>query len=351
MVKRLNFILFFIDLILGVVMEKIAFKLKDPIKIVFSKNIVALSIGNKLFCYNKEGILWNQKLHATFYKDPYGDVTITALDANENFVAVGTNFMDGKVHLYTTNGKLLWMHQFATIASLGWRPEDVTCLKLDKQFVMVGTEFMNEYFHMYTINRKRVFQKRVKGRVKDASLFNDKVIVGTDNNVHVFDVNGKELCRIDVPTKEINVVEDRILVSNNYGVIVYKYAIDDEFSVEKYWSARLHDPIVCMAKKDVILSSEDLLNYISSNGEVVWQVTFDRDVKSVFYDDESEKIYVGLENNIKVYSSSGDELKTFKVDGEPLKIGKFGDSVVTLIREDSVVNLVKLQSKIKSKTK
>lgn len=311
--------------------------------ITFGGNHIALSSGNELICFNSKGIAWSQKMHVTFYKDPYSDVSITTLDADQSHVVAGTNFMDGKVYLFTINGKLQWKHQFATIASLGWRPEDVTVVKVKDQFVVVGTEFMNEYIHVYTVNRKRVFQRRVKGRVEDFSFVGERLIAGTDSHLYVFSMDGKEECSVETPTKKVEVVNGKIIVLNNYGVVVYrKYGNGNKFKIKKYWSAKLRDPISCIVGENILLASENLLNYISKSGEVLWQKVLERPIVSLFYDSFSDEIYVGMENSIQILLNTGELIGDFKFNGKPLKIGRLED-VVVITYSNGDIGLYKIQ--------
>lgn len=324
-------------------MWEFEFKNREIKNVTFSGDSVLLNLGNELICSDLKRILWKRKMYVTFYRDPYDDVNITALDANQNYVAVGTNFMDGKVYLFTKEGKLLWMHQLATIASLGWRPEDVTALKISDQFVIVGSEFMNEYVYAYTINRKRIFQKKVKGRVLDFFLFKDKIAVGTENCLYIFNMQGKENCRLEMPTKKVEVVKNKIVVLNNYGIIVYKFnETKDGVRVEKYWSAKLHNSNFCIAGENILLASETLLNYISKNGEVIWQKILDSTISSMFYDNVSDKIYVGMDNKIQVFSNTGKLIEDYKINGRPLKIGWLKEDVVVVVKEDDKVKLYKM---------
>ncbi len=300
-------------------------------------NHVVLSSGNELICFNSEGIAWTQKMQVTFYRDPYGDVVITALDANQSYVVAGTNFMDGKIYLFTINGKLRWKHQFATIASLGWRPEDITAVKVGDSFIAVGTEFMNEYIHLYTVNRRRIFQRRIKGRVEDFSFIEDKLVAGTDSNLYIFDMEGKEKSIIETPVRRVEIANDKIIVLNDYGVVVYrKYENSDKIKIKKYWGVRLQDPLLSIVDGNILLASENLLSYVSGSGEVVWQKVLDKPVESLFYDEPSNRIYVGMEDSLQILSNNGESVKEVKFEGELIRIGRFENIVVLVYRDGRI---------------
>ena len=280
-------------------------------------------------------------MYATFYRDPYCDVSISALDAAERYVAAGTNFMDGKLYLFSENGKLLWKHQFATIASLGWRPEDVTAVKIGRQYVAVGTEFTNEYLHVYTTTRKRVLEKKVRGRVEDIAFMGERLVVGTDSYLYNFDINRGREHIIDTPAKKVEILNDIIIAINNYGVIAFKPSANGK--IKKYWRVKSGSKFglksgskgseFCIAKNGFLLASENELQSISPNGEIQWSKKFDVKIDSLYFDKISDKIYVGMDGKLKVLSPRGESIKDFKVDGKVVKVGRFRDVVALVWNE------------------
>jgi len=158
----------------------------------FGDGYAVIASGNTLYCIDADGIRWKKKFVTTFYRDPYTDVKISALDARGDIIAVGTNFMDGKLYLIESGGKKLWEHQFATIASLGWRPEDVTSVSVGKDYVSAATRFMHDYVYAYTFDRERLFEHRFDEDVLKVSS-NDLTVVVTEKRAAVFDRNSKKL--------------------------------------------------------------------------------------------------------------------------------------------------------------
>lgn len=286
--------------------------------VVFAREYVVLSSGNKLLCFDRSGLLWSYTMNATFYRDPYGDVAITALDAEYPYIAAGTNFMDGKLYLFTIDGKLHWGHQFATTASLGWRPEDVTAVKVGNGIVCAGTEFMNEYIYVYTVNRKRVLQQRVKARVKDFLLLDDGIVVGTGQYLYMISLGGRTLQLIRMPVEKLGRVGDTLIVLNRKGVT----ALDvKEFA--KIWGCSAENAVIYCCGDEVLVATEKNLKCLSKDGELLWRKHFDEKIVCLHYDDSY--CYVGVKNRIFVLYD--DVVREIRVEGTPLR---FGEGVVVI---------------------
>ncbi|WP_202319888.1 PQQ-binding-like beta-propeller repeat protein [Archaeoglobus neptunius] len=288
--------------------------------ITIAEDHILVSSGNRLLCFDLDGLSWRHDMHTTFYRDPYGDVAITALDAGQSLAAVGTNFMDGKLYLYTIDGELLWEHQFATTASLGWRPEDVTAVKLGNDVVAAGTEFMNEYVYVYTHKRKRVFQKRVAGRVEDFLFLKDRIIAGTDRYLYVFSRKGEPKWTFSIPVKKLVAFGNGVIVLNRNEAILFEL----NNNVTEIWRIHASNPDVSAGREFVLLSSGNLLRCITKDGEVLWEKTLDAPAVSLHCED---RMYVGAKNTILVLSENGETEERLKVDGVPLK---FGDGLVAV---------------------
>ncbi|NOZ77439.1 MAG: PQQ-binding-like beta-propeller repeat protein [Euryarchaeota archaeon] len=246
----------------------------------FGEDYLVVGSGSELYCLDTQGILWKRRMKTTFYRDPYSDVSITALNAKGSVIAAGTNFMDGKIYLLTKAGKLLWEHQFATIASLGWRPEDVTAIGLGDNCVATGTEFIGEYVYVYTFRRKRVFLKRVAGTVR-AIAINGSVAVGTDTRLYVFDFDGEERFSIPAQTADVKVTKDGI-----------------------------------------VFASGNKISLIADDGGELWHESFDGRIEQLFY--HNNKIYAVAGTSITLLSENGDVLNSVELEGNPAGIGKAG---------------------------
>ncbi len=249
---------------------------------------------NTLTCFG-EKYTWKKKFFTTFYRDPYTDVKISAIDAG-NYIAVGTNFMDGKLYLFTKSGKKLWEHQFATIASLGWRPEDVTRISIGKGFVAVATQFMHDYVYAFNFNRKRLFEVRFE---EVRNLFaEDNVVVVTDVGAVALNREGKVLFKCEGEVKYAFEYKDKIVLcgdincdrdnvktmqcdfagkfgDNVYAVTGEKIAVfDNEF--RKLWDFEANSRIVHVRgnSKLYVMSENEVLE-LDKRGNVEWKTEFD----------------------------------------------------------------------------
>ncbi|AEA47193.1 outer membrane protein assembly factor BamB family protein [Archaeoglobus veneficus] len=251
----------------------------------FDEDYLVFSSGSSLYCLDADArkIIWKKRMTTTFYRDPFSDVSITALDAKGPMIAAGTNFMDGKIYLFTKTGKLLWEHQFATIASLGWRPEDVTAVGIGDNFVAVGTEFIGEHIYVYTFKRERMFHKRVNGTVR-AIAANRCLAVGTDEKLYVFEPDGRERFSITAQVTDVKITETGILTSSGNRVYMF-----------------------------------------SSNGKELWHKSFDCEIKQLYC---NGRIYAIAGKRVVVMSESGDILKDVELEGSPVGIG--GSGILTL---------------------
>ncbi len=277
-----------------------------PEKIAVS-NFIAVSSKNTLFCFDRNGLRWKWRAMVTFYRDPYGDVKITAIDANSGFIAAGTNFMDGKLYLFSFSGELLWENQFATTASLGWRPEDVTAVKVGKNLVAAGTEFMNEYIYVYTIKRKRIFQKKVDGRVTDLIL-DKNIVVGTEKRLYVMNEKGETISLLDFPVEKLMSFRQNVLAYGNETLI----ALSDG---EVRWRKRVKASNICAADDEIFITHGDLLRCLSEDGEVLWEKEFGSEILAIHYDDE---LHVGIDGKVCIYDGGW---RSMDVKGKPLKFG------------------------------
>ncbi len=250
---------------------------------------------NVLTCFG-EKYTWKKRFFTTFYRDPYTDVKISAIDAR-NYIAVGTNFMDGKLYLFTESGKKLWEHQFATIASLGWRPEDVTRISIGKGFVAVSTQFMHDYVYAFNFNRKRLFEIRfeeVRNLFADDNIVvvtnmgavalnrEGKVLFRCEGDVrHAFEYNGKiVLCGdIDyIDKNNVNVMQCDF--AGKFGDKVYavtgeKLTVLDE-NLRDLWRFESNSRIVHVrGNSKLYVMSEKEVFELDKRGNVEWKTEFE----------------------------------------------------------------------------
>jgi outer membrane protein assembly factor BamB len=263
--------------------------------VAIGEDYIVIGSGSYVYCIdvNTKNIAWKRKMIVTFYRDPFSDVAVTAVDARGSMIAVGTNFMDGKVYLFTKTGKLLWEHQFATIASLGWRPEDVTAVSVGNNCIAIGTEFTGEFVYVYSFERKRILQKRVKGTVK-AIAVDDILAVGTDNALQVFDLRGKEKFSLPVKVTDVEVADGKVVVCSKNEIIA-----------------------------------------IDGDGKDLWRESFDREVRQIFCNDY---VYAIVGDRVAVMSMNGSVVEDVELEHEPIGIGEAG----VLIRDGNTLKMLPL---------
>ena len=295
------------------------FPLRKVSHLSFVDDGIVVSSGNKILRFDYTGLKWDKKMRVTFYRDPYGDVEITALDTSPPHIAVGTNFMDGKLYLFTIEGEKVWEQQFATTASLGWRPEDVTAVAVAEDLVAAGTEFMNEYLYVYTTKRKRVLHQQVDGKVNDLLISQNKIVAGTERRLYIFNKRRTE-AEVELPVKRLSLFGERILVTNENGV----YVLDASGNVERRFDAK-----VAFANEEyLVLEHNSVIKCLSYDLEVVWERELEKSAVNVYFSDGG--ILVNTGNEITLLSYDGNIESTFSFEDNVIG---FNDRTVVVIDE------------------
>ncbi len=231
----------------------------------FDKKIDSATVGEDYFVVSSGSWLyvfmqnesWNKKMNTTFYRDPYSDVKISCMKANGKYIACGTNFMDGKLYVFKKDGKLLWSQQFATIASLGWRPEDVVAIGIGEDAIVAGTEFIQDYIYAYTLSRRRIFEQKVEGRVRDVYVGRN-FIVGTEKKLYIFNRRGELVSEFQMPAEKVTEAGKLIIFSNKNRL----YCIEDgkiswTMSFDEIKSLNYNGKIQIMCRNAIYMMSED----------------------------------------------------------------------------------------------
>lgn len=281
----------------------------NPDLIAFTEELAFVASGNTLYCIGCDGLRWKKCFITTFYKDPYSDVKITALDAKKGYVAAGTNFMDGKLYLMTSEGNKIWEHQFATVVSLGWRPEDVTSVSIGDGFIAVSTQFMHDYVYAYTFRRKRLFSHRFNRDVLKV-FAGSRITVLTDNSFSVFSKQGKLIYSRECRVSDVCEFQDKIVVCSKQtdfsnGVLT----VPCEFAK------------TCGNGMNLCLMSGKTVRILDENLNEVWKAKFNDTVKYVFY--REDEIFVAT--NKEVFRVVDGEAKLLtKTRGKIVGICSFG---------------------------
>jgi len=246
----------------------------NPELVAFGDGYFVVTSENQLYCIDAEGVRWKKKFVTTFYRDPYTDVKISAIDAAGGIIAAGTNFMDGKLYLMDEDGKKLWEHQFATIASLGWRPEDVICISIGRGFVSVATRFMHDYVYAYTFDRERLFEHRFDEDVLKLSSSSSTAVL-TERGIAVFDLKGKKIVE----------VEGRFCDVCNCGKI-FLCGTDKDFIDNKSVVLMSGEKIYCSSDRIYVCRGSTVSSYSLPDLQMLWSLKAGKVVSVLGGDEE-----------------------------------------------------------------
>ncbi len=241
----------------------------NPELVTFTDSSAIVASGNVVYCIDSTGLKWKKKFITTFYRDPYSDVKITALDATEKHVAVGTNFMDGKLYLLSISGKKLWEYQFATIASLGWRPEDVTSVSIGNGFVTASTQFTHNYLYAYTLKRERMFNRKFKDGIQKI-FAGDMITVVSDSGVSVLTKDGKVVFSKNCRVKNACECWGKVILCSG----AQNFFTDSVVSVPCEFAVACDDYLCMVCGNNLKLVDEDL--------KEIWNVRLNKNVVHVF---------------------------------------------------------------------
>ena len=250
--------------------------------------------------------IWTKKLTSTYYRDPYTDVNITSLDIYGKNVAVGTDFMDGKVYLFSEDGRLRWHRQFITIVGCWERPDDIVAISMSDEIVAVGSEWMNSYLHILEIDGDLIDERELDGSIKDIQVKDDMIIVGTSSHLYI---NERKMM---LPTSKIFVDKDDIFVSSSDCF----YALDVDGNIK--WGFKVENPIFSVSDDTIAVAGNTLL-LLSKDGEKLWEMKIR---KPVCLHCKDESIYAGYHGHIEIIES-GIVIDRIKVEGTPVHMGKY----------------------------
>ncbi len=292
------------------------YRLNDKIlDIAIGKELIVFGCENGwIHVFDRKSHLWNKKLTSTYYRGPFTDVNVLSVDTNDKLVTVGTDFADGKVYVFSNDGKKIWEKQFISILGCWERPEDVTKIKLGDEFFAVSSEFMNSYIHVYTYDFDIVFQKELNGDVK-AIEFSDFLVVGTDRRLYFIDYDGRIILSREINVRDVKVLGDLITITGDEKIIGYKNG--------DWWEIKIRNPIISVSDY-IVAASGNRIFFITPNGEIISK--FDvKDVIRCIYATKSNT-YVGTESGLTVFSDF--EISYEIRIGKILKIGEAGVLVV-----------------------
>ncbi len=243
-----------------------------------------------IFLFDRDGLLWSKKLIGTYYRGPFNDVNVTAVDVCDGYVAVGTDFVDGKVYLFDLNGKEIWRRQRISILSCWERPDDVKFIRISDEGLAVVSGFMSDRVSIFSFDGEEIYREDFSDFVTCMD-FDSILAVGTNDKSMIVHPRKKEF---EFKSKGVEVVDDWAVFFNDGGLLC-----------TLGWSIRAESPIVSANSDYVAFASLNRVNLCDLNGKIVKTFKF----KNVVFDlmllndsaviATSDGVYI---NDEKVYS-------------------------------------------------
>ncbi len=167
--------------------------------------------------YDGSKRLWSKKLSSTYYRGPFTDVNVLSVDVGLGFVAVGTDFADGKVYLFDTEGRKLWERQLMSILGCWERPNDVYFVRIRDSLVVLSG-FLVDNLDVFRLDGSPMMHLELDG-VRTADIRGDFVVVGCKDGVYGIN-GGKPEPLVEVEAEEVLCDEDVVVVSSGKRVLV-----------------------------------------------------------------------------------------------------------------------------------
>lgn len=180
------------------------------------RNIVFGCRNGWVFVFNSKELLWSKKLISTYYRGPFEDVNVTSVDVGYGFVAVGTDFADGKVYLFDLSGKRIFERQLLSILGCWERPDDVKFVKLTKNFLGVISGFMDDKLTVLNYAGEIIDVKAVNDFVRCFDV-GDVIALGCDSRSYVY--RNDKVDKFDFGANDVVVVGDCAVFANDRYVI------------------------------------------------------------------------------------------------------------------------------------
>lgn len=247
-----------------------------------------------------DGVLWSKKVTATYYRGPYTDVNVLSVDLDGRYVAVGTDFADGKLYLYSTDGELQWYRQFITIPACWERPDDVTYVRINNDRIYAGSEWINSFLHVYDLKGNMIMEKKYEGSFRGVEECGGKLIVATSQNLYVEDR------ALNMKVGNMKMAK-YIVVSNPSGL----HVVDCDGNLK--WSFKAANPLFTVDGDNIIIY-DSKLKYLSLDGDVLREVEIE---KPIFIEKVGDVLILGYENKVKFVDGDGKICEVLEVDGTP----------------------------------
>ena len=273
-----------------------------------SNETIAIGCENGwIHVFDKKSRIWAKKLASTYYRGPFTDVNVISIDVNEH-VAAGTDFADGKLYLFSKNGKVRWERQLISIMGCWERPDDVERVRLG-EYIAAGSGFLNDYIHLFSLDGERLFQKRISGRVKAIEM-GYNMAVGTSEKIYFFDYDGRILLTKDVEVEDVKIIDDVTVVASITKILGHANG--------EWWVVQLNDsnsqgyPRISVGR-NIVAALGNMIYEISREGEIISTTDVGKEISCIYSDRKT--IFAGTADGIAVIRDTVEWVKSECVVG------------------------------------
>jgi len=219
-----------------------------------------------IYLFDKNGLVWSKKLISTYYRGPFTDVNVISIDVSDGFVVAGTDFADGKVHLFHLNGKKVWERQLMSYLGCWERPEDIKTLKISGENIAAVSGFMEDKLYILSLDGD-VSSIESFGEFIRCMDFQEIVALGGERRSYIYDGSIRSY---DFPSKNVIVVDDWAM-----------FVKDDGVYSTLGWTFDAKDPRVSANSEIVVVSSGNRIYEFTPDGRKVGERTFDGNVLDI----------------------------------------------------------------------
>jgi len=252
-----------------------------------------------IYLFDKNGLVWSKKLISTYYRGPFTDVNVISIDVSDRFVVAGTDFADGKVHLFYLNGKKVWERQLMSYLGCWERPEDVKILRISDNNIAAVSGFMED--KLYILNTYGDVSSIERfGEFIRCMDFQEIVALGGERRSYIYDGSVRSY---DFPSKNVIVVDDWAL-----------FVRDDTVYSTLDWTFDARDPKVSASSDIVAISSGSSVYVLTPEGRLLREISFDSNVVDVKVVGDS--VVVATPNGVYIDDDVLEIENTFKICDE-----------------------------------
>jgi len=243
-----------------------------------------------IYLFDRNGLVWSKRLIGTYYRGPFNDVSVTSVDVYKGYVAVGTDFVDGKVYLFDLDGKELWRRQLLSILGCWERPDDVKFVRISSGGLAVVSGFMNDKVTILNFDGDEIFRENF-GDFVNCMDFDSILAVGQKDRSAILYPRKKEFKFFE--PMGVLVVDDWAVFFNESGLFC-----------TLGWKIDAKNPRVSANSDYVAFSSLNRVHVCNLNGKILKTFTLNSYVVDLKLVDDcpisatSDGIYI---NDEKIY--------------------------------------------------